>query len=180
MSDRDKYRDEDDDDNWRKGKDRRGKSKSSTLERILTPGVTTNNIIKTAATGIILGGTILLMAIFAIAGSRLPGSSYLPLATLAASSISIACVWMFGRPKTEEHYEEEFTKLRSEISKTNATLDHVVNQTKVIDQRLANVEVLESFENRLAKRSIEQQAIRSNASEPIQDQNQPAPQAAQG
>ena len=144
-----------DNDKRKKGKDRDRKPSSSSLKRILTPGVTANNIIKTAATGIIVFGTIVLMIIFAIAGSRLAGASYLPLATLAASALSIACIWMFGRPKTEEHYEEEFSKLKSELRNFNTHFDHVKTHQTEIEKRLANVELVESLGAKISQRSSE-------------------------
>jgi len=75
--DRRRKRYDDDDDDYgderyerRRRDDRSHQPKQSALERILTPGNTANNIIKTAATGIIAGGTILLMGIYGIWGDR--------------------------------------------------------------------------------------------------------------
>lgn len=145
-----------DDNNYTNHKDHKDRSKlpRSAVERILTPGVTANNIIKTVATGIIIFGTIVLMIIFAIAGSRLAAASYLPLATLAASSLSIACIWIFGRPKTEEHYEQEFSKLKSEIRKLNTNFNQLETHKLEIENRLTNVELLDSFETKLANRTL--------------------------
>lgn len=164
MVDRNHHRDDDDD--FTKRQERHRKSPSSALERILTPGVTANNIIKTAATGIILGGTIILMTIYGISGARLAGASYLPIATIAASSIAIACVWIFGRPKTEEHYEEEFSKLKSELSKLNTNFESIETKNTDLNKRLSNVELLESFEQKLAMRSLEKASLTRNLDQP--------------
>ena len=128
------------------------------IERILTPGATANNVIKTAATGIISGTTFILMSIYALAGDRLAGASYLPIATIATSAIAIACVWVFGRLKTEEAYSAEFSKLKKELRKLNTNIEELQSQNSELEQRLSNVELLESFEDKLAKLTLENQA----------------------
>ncbi len=161
MGDRDNYKSrkryDDDDDDYNERRDRRRGPPKSTVERILTPGKTANNVVKTVATGIITGGTILLMITYAIAGDRLVGASYLPLATAVASAAATACVWIFGRPKTEEAYNEEFTIIRKELRNLNTDLDELQAQNTELEQRLANVELLESFEDRLAKHTLDKE-----------------------
>ena len=162
--DRRRKRYDDDDDDYgderyerRRRDDRNRQPKQSALERILTPGNTANNIVKTAATGIIAGGTILLMGIYGIWGDSLAGSTYLPMATAVSSAVATACVWVFGRPKREEAYNEEFSLLKKELNKLNANLDELQAHNTDLEQRLANVELLESFEDRLANRTLDKQ-----------------------
>lgn len=155
-----RYDDDDDDDDYYERRDRRRdrEPKKSTIERILTPGKTANNIIKTAATGIIAGGTILLMGVYGAFGSRLVGAEFLPMATAVSSAVATACVWIFGRPKTEEAYNEEFTILRKELRSLNQNLDDLQAQNTELEQRLANVELIESFEDKLAKHTLAKEA----------------------
>lgn len=153
MGDREHY-----DDDYQERREKRREPAKGPVERILTPGTTTNNVIKTATTGIIAGGTILLMAIYGISGDRLAGASYLPIATIAASAVATACVWIFGRPKTEEAYNEEFTILRKELGRLNGNFDELKANNTELEQRLANVELLESFEDKLAKHTLDKEA----------------------
>ncbi len=160
---RDKYRskkryDDDDDDDYRERRESRHEPKKSAIERILTPGNTANNVIKTAATGIIAGGTILLMGIYGIWGDNLAGASYLPMATAVSAAVGTACIWIFGRPKTEEAYNEEFTILRKEIRSLNKNLEDIQAHNAELEGRLANVELLESFEDKLAKHTLDKEA----------------------
>ncbi|MFT5905585.1 MAG: hypothetical protein ACI9E1_001183 [Cryomorphaceae bacterium] len=158
MGDREHY-----DGDYQERREKRREPAKGPVERILTPGTTTNNVIKTAATGIIAGGTILLMAIYGISGDRLAGASYLPIATIAASAVATACVWIFGRPKTEEAYNEEFTILRKELGRLNGNFDKLKADNTELEQRLANVELLESFEDKLAKHSLDKEAQTLNS-----------------
>ena len=160
MGDRDRERYDDD------YEERREKSREPSkgpVERILTPGTTTNNVIKTAATGIIAGGTILLMVIYGISGDRLAGASYIPMATVAASALATACVWIFCRPKTEEASNQAFTILNNELRKLNNNFDELQAQNTELEQRLANVELLESFEDKLAKHTLNKEAQTLNS-----------------
>ena len=160
--DRDNYKSrkryDDEDDDYRERRDKRREPNKNALERILTPGAATNNLIKTAATGIIAAGTFLLMTVYGVSGDRLAGASYLPMATLVVSAIGTACVWIFGRPKTEEAYNEEFTALRKKLRDLDSNLDEIQAHNAELENRLANVELLESFEDRLAKHTLEKEA----------------------
>ncbi len=186
--DRDKYRsrknydrdrrskryDDDDDDDYRERRDRRREPKTTVVERILTPGKTANNIIKTAATGVIAGGTVLLMCIYGFAGDNLAGSQFLPLATAVSSAVATACVWIFGRPKTEEVYNEEFSILRKEMRSLNTELEDLQAQNTELEERLANVELLESFEDKLAKHTLDKQ-LQTQTKTTAQRSPSPAP-----
>jgi hypothetical protein len=176
MGDRDRKRYDDD---YEERREKRREPSKGPVERILTPGTTTNNVIKTAATGIIAGGTILLMVIYGISGDRLAGASYIPMATVAASAIATACVWIFGRPKTEETYNQEFTILKKELRKLNNNFDELQAQNTELEQRLANVELLESFEDKLAKHTLNKEAqtlnpTRKRATSPPISSNMPS------
>lgn len=157
-----RYKDDDDDDDdddyykkrYNKRRDYKDYQKSA-VERILTPGKTANNIVKTVATGIIACAIVLLMLIYSIAGDRLASASYLPLATLIAGAVTTACIWMFGRPKTEETYNKEFMLLKKELEDLNNRITDINEEKSNLEQRLANVEVLESFEDKLAKHTLE-------------------------
>jgi 5-bromo-4-chloroindolyl phosphate hydrolysis protein len=161
-SERERY-----DDDYNERRDfRRGPTKG-VVERILTPGHTTNNVVKTIATGIIAGATILLMIIYAISGDRLVGASYLPLLTALASAISTACIWIFGRPKTEEAYNNEFTILRKELRNINSNFDELQDRHADLEKRLTNVELIESFEDKLAKHTLDKESQTLNPAEKI-------------
>ena len=162
MGDRERYNDD-----YEERREKRREPTKGPVERILTPGTATNNVIKTAATGIIAGGTILLMVIYGISGDSLAGASYLPMATVAASAVATACVWIFGRPKTEEAYNEEFTILRKELRKINTNFDELQAHNTELEQRLANVELLESFEDKLAKHTLDKEAQTLNPTRKI-------------
>ncbi len=152
-----KYDDDDyDDDDDRHNRSRDRKPKMNTFERILTPGTATNNIIKTAATGIIAGGTILLMGIYGIFGSRLAGVEFLPMATAVSSAVATACVWIFGRPKAEEEHQKEMNAMRRQVRDLNDSLEDMQSHFDKIEKRLSNVEVIETFEERLAKKALDQ------------------------
>ena len=160
--DRDDYesrkRYDEDDDRYKERRDKRREPSKGAVERMLTPGNTANNVVKTVATGIIAGGTVLLMVVYGISGDRLAGASYLPMATAVAGVISTACVWIFGRPKTEEIYNEEFTILRKELRTLNTNLDDLQDHNTELEKRLANVELLEAFEDNLAKHTLDKHA----------------------
>ncbi|MGJ8654913.1 MAG: hypothetical protein ACSHX6_00575 [Akkermansiaceae bacterium] len=170
--DRRKKRYDDDDRDYYERRDRRREPKKGAIERILTPGNTANNVIKTAATGIIAGGTILLMGVYGAFGSRLVGAEFLPMATAVSSAVATACVWIFGRPKTEEAYNEEFTILRKELRSINENLDEVQAHNTELEKRLANVELLETFEDKLAKHTLEKEMQALN---PLQTKPSPSP-----
>lgn len=146
---RDHDHDDDDDDD-----DYKSRGKPSMFERILTPGTATNNVIKTAATAVIVGGTIILMGIFAMAGDRLAGASYLPIITALSSAAATACVWIFGRPKTEAMHDAQVRELKKHIADLNHTVDAVQTHLGTVDKRLANAEYIEDFEERLARKEI--------------------------
>lgn len=167
---RDKRRDDDDDDDdyRRDYKRREEKHKPGMIERILTPGTATNNVIKTAATGIIAGGTILLMGIYGLFGDRLAGASYLPMATAVASAVGTACVWIFGRSKTEETYVDEVNQLNAQLSDMKSEMDE-------LHKRLANVEMIESLERRLAERDIASQLEKARQKENVIQSELPYP-----
>jgi|GEM_PF-4616170 len=176
MADKDRKRY---DDSYEERRDHREEPTKGPVERILTPGTTTNNVIKTAATGIIAGSTIILMGIYVAFGDRLAGASYLPMATAVASAVATACVWIFGRPKTEEAYNEEFNILRKKLRKLNTNLDEIQTQNTELEQRLANVELLESFEDKLAKHTLEKEVktlnpMRKTSSPPPISSNMPS------
>lgn len=146
--------DDDDDRRYRSSRDRT--PNKSAFERIITPGTATNNIIKTAATGVIAGGTILLMGIYGWFGDSLAGSQYLPMATAVSSAVATACVWIFGRPKAEEDRNREIYQLRRQLKDLNITLDEMELLVEDVDKRLGNVEVIENFEDRLAKKTLDE------------------------
>ncbi len=150
-----RYNDDDDDHYQRRSNDRSREPKISTIERLLTPGRTANTVIKTAATGIIAGGTILLMGVYGIFGDRIAGANFLPMATAVSSAVATACVWIFGRPKREEAYNQELASIKKELKSYNTTLADLQLHNQDLEQRLANVELLESFEDRLAKRTLD-------------------------
>ncbi len=121
---------------------------STPMERALTPGQTANNVVKTTATAIITAGTVLLMGGYGIAhffGADISPS--LPLATLAASAVSTACVWIFGRPKADALYGSEINKLRREMHTMAEDIDK-------LQERIINAEYIESFEERLARKEL--------------------------
>ena len=157
------YDDDDDDDYKRRDRynydrDEKRAPKKTLIERLLTPGQTANNLIKTAATGMIAGGTILLMGIYGLFGENIAGAnSYLPMATAVTSAVATACIWIFGRPKIEETHNAEFNQIKKELRRLNIDLQQLEIENTDLEQRLANVEMLESFENKLAKRTIEKQ-----------------------
>lgn len=151
-----KYDDHDYDDDELNYRSPDRQPKLTPLERILTPGTATNNVIKTAATGIIAGGTILLMGVYGAFGTRLAGSEFLPLATAVSSAVATACVWIFGRPKAEEQFNQEIRDLRSQVKDLNSTLTEMQSHFDKVDKRLTNVEVIENFEDRLAKKTLDQ------------------------
>lgn len=157
-SDRKHYDNYDDDYDYMKRRHRDSEPRKGTIERILTPGNTANNVIKTAATGIIAGGTILLMGIYGLFGENLAGASFLPMATAVSSAVGTACIWIFGRPKTEEAHNEEFSILRKEIRSLNSELKELQTHHNELEGRLANVELLESFEDKLAKHTLDKEA----------------------
>ena len=121
---------------------------STPMERAFTPGQATNNVIKTTATAIIAGGTVLLMGVYGmvnIFGGDL--NQYLPMATLAASTLSTASVWIFGRPKADALYGTEINNLRNEMH-------HMAKEIDVLQDRILNAEHIEDFEERLARKEI--------------------------
>ncbi len=155
---------DDDDDYKRRDRYEYHAPKKGLLERLLTPGQTANNLIKTAATGMIAGGTILLMGVYGIFGESIAGSSsYLPMATAVTSAVATACVWIFGRPKTEESHNAEFSAVKKELANLRDNLENLQVENADLAQRLATVEMLESFEDRLAKRTLDKQ-IQSKSS----------------
>ena len=150
-----KYDDDEYDDDDRHYRSRDREPKKSAFERIITPGTATNNVIKTAATGIIAGGTILLMGIYGFFGDSIAGAAYLPMATAVSSAVATACVWIFGRPKAEEERNREISDLRGQVKDLNQTLEQMQSHFDKVDKRLSNVEVIESFEERLAKKTLD-------------------------
>jgi len=150
--------DDDDDDDYKYRRREKHTPKKDWLERILTPGQTTNNLIKTTATGLIFGSTVFLMLIYGWLGERIAGSnSFLPAITALSSAAATACVWIFGRPKSEDVNKAEFNKIKKELLKLNKELDQLDLENADLEQRLAAVEMLESFEDKLAKRTLEKQ-----------------------
>lgn len=166
-SKRDKRRyddDNDDDDDYRrdyKHRDRYDSKKSdrdkpSIIERILTTsGQAANNTIKASATGIIAGATVALIGIYAIFGKSFAGMDYLPLATIGAGALSTTAVWFFGRSKTDDMYVDEVRQLTAQIEDMQDEMDD-------LNERLSNVEMIESLERRLAERDVEKQ-VQGNA-----------------
>jgi len=133
-------------------------TKQNLVERILTPGQTTNNLIKTGATGMIIGGTIILMLIYGFLGENIAGAhSYLPMLTALSAAAATASVWAFGRPKSEDSNNAEFRKIKKELRRISSDLDQLEDENAELEQRLSAVEMLESFEDKLAKRTLEQQ-----------------------
>ena len=148
---------ENDDDDYKYHREKHT-PKKNLLERILTPGQATNNLIKTTATGLIFGSTVFLMLIYGWLGERIAGSnSYLPAITALSSATATASVWIFGRSKSEDVNKTEFNKIKKELLKLNKELDQLDLENADLEQRLAAVEMLESFEDKLAKRTLEKQ-----------------------
>ena len=128
--------------------------KTTAVERILTPGTATNNVIKTVATGIIAGSTIILMGIYGFLGDDFAGASFLPIATAVSSAMATACIWIFGRPKAEAQRNAEITALNRQVNSLNKTIDTMQGHFDSIDKRLTNAEYIEDFEERLARKEL--------------------------
>ena len=136
------------DDEGDKGDERDRKPRSLAREFLdrafrVFEGPVASSFIKLVATGMIGMTTLGLTAILALAG----GSVDVLLSTVAMGALSTAIIWVFGgrknqpRPKFEgidPRVEKKMAGLKAELSK--------------LEERLANVEVIENFESRLAER----------------------------
>lgn len=111
-----------------------------------------NNVTKTLASCAIAFSTIPIFIATSVAGARLGDfSSYLPLIILGSSSLSITSIWLFGRPR----------KVESASIKKLAQLEQRIEE---LEQRISNAEVIDSFENRLAAKEVQQRAEKSYTS----------------
>ncbi|MFC4992763.1 ABC transporter C-terminal domain-containing protein [Rubritalea tangerina] len=101
-----------------------------------------NSFTKTLATGAVVTVTAILFITTAAAGPNLGGfAAYLPIIILVTSSASIASIWFFGRPRNLD-------------SPTLKQLHQLELRIQELEQRIANAEIVNDFENRLAEKEI--------------------------
>ncbi|GAA5495841.1 hypothetical protein Rhal01_02020 [Rubritalea halochordaticola] len=98
-----------------------------------------NTFNKTVATGIISVVTLLLFVTTAVANSRLGFAVYLPCIILLTSSLSIASIWIFGRPRKPD-------------SPAINQLEAMQKKIAELEKRLSNAELVNNFEDRLAEK----------------------------
>lgn len=124
--------------------------KATPIERILTPGAAASNTIKALATSMILGALVLLFIVYSF--SHAIDNPLLTLGTLLAATLSIFSVWFFGK-KTNNDAEitTELARLRRELLDVHEDLDE-------LEERLRNIEMVESFEDRLARKELQRRA----------------------
>jgi len=142
-------RDDDDDRDKRRDKDRRDDkrkekhSKPSLTDRIfgLFEGPVATTLVKLVATGLIGATTISLTGILALAGA----STGLLMSTVGLGLASTAVTWIFGGWKKQTQATMAAHNHHEEIAELQAKLTE-------LEDRLANVEIIERFEDRLAAR----------------------------
>lgn len=118
-----------------------------------------NSFTKTLATVGVAVVTAILFITTAIAGGKLGSfAAYLPLAILLSSSVSIAGIWLFGRPRKSD-------------SASLKKLKELENRVQELEARIHNAEIVDSFENRLAEKEISQ---RFSQSSPAQNDRSPS------
>ena len=148
-----KWDDDDDDDD--KDDERRGGFGEGVI-RALDSSVA-NNLIKLAATGVIAATTLGIYLIGAI--TRL-GEGALQLPTLAFGAVATAAVWLFGKSKKNN---------RSALTRDyERTIDELKERIGELEERVANVEIIESLDRRLARQRADEMAReQGNFSSPV-------------
>ena len=112
-----------------------------------------NSFTKTLATTAVAGVTAVLFITTAVAGNKLGGfAAYLPILILATSSLSIASIWFFGRPRKSD-------------SASLIKLQQLEARIEELESRIHNAEVVDSFENRLAEKAVKARFSASHYSE---------------
>jgi len=102
-----------------------------------------NSFTKTLATTAVAGATAVLFITTAIAGNKLGGlAAYLPILILVTSSLSVASIWLFGRPRKSD-------------SASLKKLQQLETRIGELEIRITNAEIVENFENRLAEKEVE-------------------------
>ncbi len=101
-----------------------------------------NNFTKTLATTAVAGASAVLFITTAVSGNQLGGfASYLPILILVTSSLSVASIWLFGRPRKSD-------------SASLKKLQQLEARIEELETRITNAEIVENFENRLAEKEI--------------------------
>lgn len=110
-----------------------------------------NSFTKTLATTAIAIATVVLFITTALVGSGLGGfAAYLPILILVTSSFSIVSIWLFGRPRKSD-------------SASLKKLKQLEARVEELETRITNAEMVENFEERLAKKEIK---VRFNETQP--------------
>ena len=143
---------DDDDRDERRRKDRREEkreekdSKPSLTDRIfgLFEGPVATTLVKLVATGLIGGTTVALAGILALAGA----STGLLISTVGLGLASTAVTWIFGGSKKQTQAALAAHSHHEEIAELTAKLAEP-------EERVANVEIIERFEDRLAARAAD-------------------------
>lgn len=143
------------DDDWKRKKGRKEKSddhekgkevKQKFVDRIfrLLEGPIATTLVKLVATGMICATTVLLTGILAF--SSAPTS--IVLTAIGLGLLTTGLIWIFGgwRKQAKACSENRNHKKKSEL---------LQSKLAELEERLANVEIIESFEDRLATRVTE-------------------------
>jgi|GEM_PF-2245696 hypothetical protein len=101
-----------------------------------------NTVSKTLSTATVAGAAAILFITTAVSGNKLGGFAiYLPILILVTSSLSIASIWFFGRPRKSD-------------SASVKKLQQLEARIEELETRITNAEIVENFENRLAEKEI--------------------------
>lgn len=145
---RKKYDDDDDDDRKRKYYPKA--DKKDLLDRIfeMLDGPNGATLLKLMATGFICLTTVGLTGILSLAQA----STNLLMTTVGFGLGTTAITWLFGGWKKQVQAAVKVKNHESELAEMNAKLAE-------LEERLANVEVIERFEDRLAARVIDSTSV---------------------
>lgn len=111
-----------------------------------------NSFTKTLATTAVVVVSAVLFITTAVAGVRLGGfAAYLPVIILVTSSLSVASIWLFGRPRKSD-------------SASLKNLQQLEERVEELESRISNAELVDSFENRLAEKEIKARKSHNSSS----------------
>lgn len=124
-----------------------------------------NSFTKTLATAAVAGASAVLFITTAIAGNNLGGlAAYLPVLILATSSLSVASIWLFGRPRKSD-------------SASLKKLQQLETRIGELELRISNAEIVDNFENRLAEKEVAARKQQNSSYSHIQSDLKPEEEA---
>jgi len=139
-------RDDDHDDRWDRNQ---SKFTTTVIERLFQAldSSVANNMIKLGATGIVCVTTLAAAITFAM--TQVPTSDFL-IPTMAFGMLTTAAIWLFGKKRRGEK-----PAVKVDLSQELLTLKSTI---KDLEERLQNVEAIESLDRRLARRQADELA----------------------